>query len=117
VPTIFAWCKPDRIEFGSEVPDAKNLKNQTMSLTADRSNLESQLQLAKETLDEWVKTLDAKGVTKEARRRDPKWRHLRAKCNTLNKRLRRVNEIAALDEDVKRRKAEKLAGGGEAGEE
>ena len=74
-----------------------------------RDSLEHQLKHARESLSTWVKVLNEQGIAGGQRRRDPKWRGLNARCNHIEARLRKVAEIIAVDEELKRRKAEKRA--------
>ena len=74
-----------------------------------RDTLEHQTKLAKDALAKWVASLGEKGIERAAFRRNPKWRQLNAECNKIKRRLNRVAEIEAINEDVAKRKAEKLA--------
>lgn len=76
-----------------------------------RTTLERQMQVAKDALADWVKSLSAKGVERPQFRKDPRWRQLNADCNAIRRRLERVTEIEANNEAVAQRKAEKLAAG------
>ncbi|MDA0835992.1 MAG: hypothetical protein O2955_20035 [Planctomycetota bacterium] len=78
-----------------------------------KTSLERELEIAKLKLNEWVKTLDAKGLETAAHRRDAVWRSLNAKCRQLKGRLRAVAGIEANDAEVARLKAEKLAAAAE----
>ncbi|MFN0195504.1 MAG: hypothetical protein ACKVT0_02060, partial [Planctomycetaceae bacterium] len=71
--------------------------------------LDRELEIANLKLAAWVKSLDGKGVEATARRRDPVWRSLNAKCKQLRVRLKAVANIAANDAEVARLKTEKLA--------
>lgn len=75
-----------------------------MSRTARRVRLQTQLQLANDELTHHQEALDTRGVAADARKKDPKWRHLNARCRDLRKRMARIDEITALDEEVKQRK-------------
>jgi hypothetical protein len=66
--------------------------------------------LAKDALGRWVSSLSEKGLEKTAFRKNPKWRQLNAECNKIKRRLNRVAEIEAVNEEVARLKAERLAG-------
>jgi hypothetical protein len=67
------------------------------------------LKQARSTLDGWVNVLDERGIAPEKRRSDPKWRTLNARCTQLNVRLKAIDAGIVLDEELKRRKAEKAA--------
>ena len=74
-----------------------------------RDTLEHQIKLAKDALNKWVAVLGEKGIERPAFRRNPKWRQLNAECNKIKRRLNRVGEIEAINEEVAQRKAAKLA--------
>lgn len=73
-----------------------------------RDTLEHQTKLAKDALAKWVAALGEKGIERPAFRRNPKWRQLNAECNKIKRRLNRVAEIEANNEEVAQRKAAKL---------
>lgn len=74
-----------------------------------KNDLDQQLQHARSALDDCVKALDEKGVDEKARRRDPKWRHLRARCSAIVKRINAAEAVTELNEELKQRKAAKAA--------
>jgi hypothetical protein len=74
-----------------------------------RKRVEAQLDEARTTLKTWVGALDEAGVEAVKRRRDPKWRSLNARCNQLQGRLKTIDASAALNEELKQRKAQKAA--------
>jgi hypothetical protein len=74
-----------------------------------KNNLDQQLEHARSALDGCVKALDERGVAIKDRRRDPKWRSLRAKCRTISRRIKAAEGVTALNEELKQRKAAKAA--------
>jgi len=74
-----------------------------------QKTLNQQLQHARDTLAAWVSLMDERGVAADARRRDPKWRNLNAACSQIEARVRAVQAVATVSEDLKRRKAERAA--------
>ena len=74
-----------------------------------RDTLEHQNKIAKDALARWVAVLAEKGIERAAFRRNPKWRQLNAECNQIKRRLNRVAEIEAINQEVAQRKADKLA--------
>lgn len=104
LPGVYFYILSDRVELRLAAMDI-----------ARKTSLERELNLAKEKLAAWVKTLDSKGVESSAQRRDPTWRSLNAKCRQLKGRLRVVSKIEENDANVARLKSEKAAGvnGGE----
>jgi hypothetical protein len=74
-----------------------------------RDTLEHQIKLAKDSLNRWAAALGEKGIERPAFRRNPKWRQLNAECNKIKRRLNRVAEIEAINEEAVQRKAAKLA--------
>ena len=74
-----------------------------------RDTLEHQIKLAKDSLSKWVVALGEKGIERASFRRNPKWRQLNAEYNKIKRRLNRVAEIEAINEEVAQRKAAKLA--------
>lgn len=79
------------------------------AMPLSRDTLEHQAKIAKSALAAWVEELTKQGVERPAFRRNPKWRQLNADINQINRRLKRVAEIEAVNEDAAKRKAEKLA--------
>ncbi len=75
-----------------------------------RDTLEHQIKTAADALARWTVALGVKGIERAAFRRNPKWRQLNAECNKIKRRLNRVAEIEAINEEVAQRKAAKLAG-------
>lgn len=90
-------------------PDLLGREKEPRAMPLSRSTLEFQTSQAKAALAKWVAVLTEKGVERPAFRRDPKWRQLNADCNMIKRRLNRVAEIEANNEDVAKRKADKLA--------
>ena len=74
-----------------------------------RTTLERQMQGAKDSLADWVKSLNAKGLERPQFRKNPRWRQLNADCNAIRRRLDRVAEIEANNAEVAQRKADKSA--------
>ena len=70
------------------------------------TTLQRQLDQADELLSAWIKKLDEKGLEPKQRRRDPKWRALNSSRKQIEARLKRAEQIVALDEELKRRSAE-----------
>jgi hypothetical protein len=85
----------------------------TPSMGLDRGILERQLKLASAELLGCEGTLEAKGITGDARKRNPTWRSLNAKCRQIKRRLRSVEALEKLDEELQQRKAEKASVGAE----
>jgi hypothetical protein len=73
--------------------------------------LNQQLQHARNSLAAWVSLMDERGIAADARRRDPKWRNLNAACSQIEARMRAVQAVTAVSEELKRRKAERAAAG------
>lgn len=73
-----------------------------MSMT--REKLERQRKLAEEQLASWTKSLESEGVTPDERVLEPRWRGLRARCQSLSRRLRAVEALAARDAEAQQRK-------------
>ena len=90
--------------------DCYGREKEPRAMPLSRSTLEHMMKLAKDSLDKWVAVLKEKGVERTAFRRNPKWRQLNAECNKIKRRLNRVAEIEAINTEVARLKAEKLAG-------
>jgi hypothetical protein len=74
-----------------------------------RPGLERQLQSARQDLASLTATLDSTGVGAEDRQTHPRWRRLHARRLHLEQRLRAADKLTALDEELKRRRAEKAA--------
>lgn len=74
-----------------------------------RDSLERQLTFARQELERFSNSLSQRGVKAEEHQLAPHWRTLRAKCRRLESRLRVIRAIAARDEEVAARKAEKAA--------
>jgi hypothetical protein len=75
----------------------------------DEPVLKRQLDRATEELAAWIKVLDGQSTAVADRRKNAKWRQLNATCNTIRFRLRSVAAVVARDEEVAKRKAERLA--------
>jgi len=75
-----------------------------------RTTLEHMSKQAKDALGKWVAELTKRGVDRTAFRKDPKWRKLNADCNQIKRRIAKVAEVEAVNAEVAKRKAEKLAG-------
>jgi len=73
------------------------------------TTLQRQLDRAKEELAVWVKVLDGQSVDAAKRRKNTKWRHLNAACNTIRYRLKTAIAVRTRDEEVAKHKAERLA--------
>jgi len=84
-------------------------EKESRAMPLSRDTLEYQIKLAKDALAKWVAVLGEKGTERAAFRRNPKWRQLNAECNKIKRRLNRVAEIEANNEEVAQRKAAKLA--------
>jgi hypothetical protein len=89
------------------VPIEANQDGMTMGLTNE--SLARQLTLATENLQRWIATLDAKGVSADSHKKDPRWRNLNAKCRAIRHRVAAVKAIAERDAECVRRREEKLA--------
>ena len=72
-----------------------------------QDELNRQLSRANEALDDWSGILKERGIADAQRHRDPVWRSLKAQCRHLTNRMRTSAEVIALDEELKKRKAEK----------
>ncbi|HXY36400.1 MAG TPA: hypothetical protein VEI07_19345 [Planctomycetaceae bacterium] len=78
-------------------------------MSLNEATLTRQLGRAKEDLFAWNKALEKSGVPSAERRKNAKWRHLNAACNTIRNRLKAVEAIKIRDEEAVRHKAEKIA--------
>lgn len=74
-----------------------------------RANLQRQLEQAGVDLAARAAQLDERGLEPGQRQRDPGWRNLTAKRTQLQNRLKRAEAIAALDDELRNRKAEKAS--------
>ena len=74
-----------------------------------RSNTETQLRTAKETLAAYVNELKGNGVAAAQFARDPKWRNLDAKVRQINARLRKIGQVEKNNALVEQAKVERLA--------
>ena len=72
-----------------------------------QDELNRQLSHANKALEDWSGILKERGVTDDQRHRDPIWRSLNAQRRKLSIRMRTSTEVVTLDEEVKKRKAEK----------
>ena len=72
-----------------------------------QDELNRQLSRANEALAEWSGILKERGVADDQRRRDPVWRSLNAQRRQLSLRKRTSAKIVTLDEELKKRKADK----------
>jgi hypothetical protein len=72
-----------------------------------QDELNRQLSRANKTLADWSGILKERGVADDQRHRDPVWRSLNAQCRQLSLRMRTSAEVVTLDEELKKRKAEK----------
>ncbi len=70
---------------------------------------ESQLERAKAALTVRVNALKEKGLEAKKFKSDPQWRHLDANVRQISRRLRKVAEIEANNEDVAKLKVERVA--------
>lgn len=82
-------------------------------MALNRPAIEQQLHRAKERLNAKEAAMSDKGVEDAARRRDPGWRMLNAKCRRLRIRLQSAQAVRDLDEEVKNRRESRESGGGD----
>ncbi len=69
-----------------------------------RGTLEWQLSRASTELSSCEKDLDQKGIAADARKRNPKWRNLNARCRQLRNRINAVSRVEAINQEVLQRK-------------
>jgi hypothetical protein len=74
-----------------------------------QATLNRQLEQASARLSAWAKVLTERGVSKEVRASDAKWRKLSAECAQIRGRMKTVASVVARDAAAVQRKAEKLA--------
>ena len=74
-----------------------------------RENLEWQLTRASTELSTCENQLDQNGVAADARKQNPKWRNLSARCRQLRKRLIAVTKVETNNVEVTQRKEAKSA--------
>ncbi len=72
-----------------------------------QDELNRQLSRANEALADWSGILKERGVADDQRRRDPVWRNLNAQRRKLSLRMKTSAAVVALDEELKKRTAEK----------
>lgn len=70
-----------------------------------RSQLERQIAIAEEALAAWEKKLDERGVAADARKKEPKWRHLNGDRRQLVTRLHAVKAVEQREQEAAERKA------------
>ena len=80
-------------------------RHKNLVMPQKRAQLERQIETAKEHLATWEKTLDERGVAADARKKEPKWRHLDANRRQLITRLRAVQAVEEREKAAAERKA------------